>query len=184
MKHRQLINLLALCGLTTAFVPAFSADSTKAEVGRLGKAATVFVVNKATQSSGSAFCVHPSGLFITNEHVARGARELTLVLNAGQKEEKVLTARVVRVDAGLDLALLAVDGVKDLPSLPLGTVEKLSELDDLIACGFPFGQQLALDKKEYPSISINFGAVSSLRQRDGELHRYSGPRKLDHPLSY
>ena len=38
----------------------------------LGKAATALVeVNRS--SYGSAFCIHPSGLFITNNHVVEGA---------------------------------------------------------------------------------------------------------------
>ena len=44
----------------------------KADLVKLGKAATALVeIDK--QGLGSAFCVHKSGLFVTNDHVIAGA---------------------------------------------------------------------------------------------------------------
>lgn len=57
-----------------------------------------------------------------------------------------------------------------MAALVLGSDEQLAELDDVIACGFPFGQGLTVGKNEFPSISINTGCVSSLRKKDGALH--------------
>ena len=143
---------------------------TKVEIAKRGKAATVFV-EVPGRGTGTAFCVHPSGLFVTNEHVVRGAEraEITLVLNPAVESQKVLKAKVVRVDKESDLALLRVDGVKDLPSLALGSSDNLTELAEVVACGFPLGKALALDKKEYPAISVNSGSITSLRQKDGQL---------------
>jgi len=164
--------------LAAAFVllarPVVHAEGlTKAEVAKLGKAASVFVqVKTATAAgSGSGFCVHPSGFFITNEHVIHDATEVSVVLNASLKDQKVLKAKVIRSDKQLDLALLQVEGEKDLPTLALGTVDKLIELQEVIACGFPFGQNLATDKTAYPAISIGSGSITSLREKDGALHR-------------
>jgi Trypsin-like peptidase domain len=149
--------------------PARADGLSKAEVAKLGKAATAFVEVKPINASGSAFCVHPSGLFITNHHVVADGKEFNLVLNAGQKDQRVLKAKVLRSDPKLDLALMSVEGEKDLPALPLGSDEKLSELTDLVACGFPFGTRLSLEKGEYPAISVNFGSVTALRKKDGKL---------------
>src|SRR5262245_38094307 len=97
---------------------------TKAEVSKLGTAATPFVHVKPANASGTAFCVDASGLFITNEHVVRGAAEITLVLNSGEKDQKAVKASVIRADAKGDLALLRVEGESKLPALSLGTLDK------------------------------------------------------------
>jgi hypothetical protein len=55
--------------------PSQAQTLTKAEVARIGKAATALVETQAGKVSGSAFCVHPSGLFITNEHVVHGGAD-------------------------------------------------------------------------------------------------------------
>src|SRR5262245_54003539 len=87
-------------------------DLTRAEVARRGKAATalVEVPRGRDKVHGSAFCVHPSGLFITNEHVVRGAAEVSLVLDPALKTQKVVKAKPVRTDAVRDLALLRAEG--------------------------------------------------------------------------
>ena len=159
---------LALLLLGTAL---FAADKpTKVEIGKKGKAATAFV-DVPGRGSGTAFCVHPSGLFVTNEHVIRGAEkaEIILVLNPTLPGERVLKAKVVRIDKDLDLALLRVEGGKELPSLPLGSVEGVAELSDVVAVGFPLGRLLSPDRKEYPAVSVNAGSVTAMRQKGGEL---------------
>ena len=142
---------------------------TKVEIGKRGKAATAFV-EVTKYGTGTAFCVHPSGLFVTNEHVVRGATgEVTLVVNPSILGQRILKAKVVRTDKLLDLALLRVDGEKDLPSLPLGSMKGVAELSDVMACGFPLGFRLSTDNKEYPAISVNAGSVTALRYKDREL---------------
>src|SRR5206468_3772509 len=125
-------------GLLALTLPASAQEKlTKVEIGKRGKAATAFVeVPKV--STGTAFCIHPSGLFITNEHVVAGAKgEITLVLNPSLEDQRVLKAKVVRTDKSLDLALLRVEGAKGLPSLTLGSMKGVAELSDVVACGFP-----------------------------------------------
>jgi hypothetical protein len=153
---------------------AFAADEplSREEVAKRGKAATALIEIKPRQAS--AFCVHPSGLFVTNEHVIRegGSSPINLILDAGTKTQRVFKASVVRRDKGLDLALLRIEGKVELPALTLGSDENLTELQELIACGFPFGTALALDKREYPTISINAGSVTALRRgKDKTLSR-------------
>lgn len=150
--------------------PTEGADKpTKVEIGKRGKAATAFV-DVPGRGSGTAFCIHPSGLFVTNEHVVRGATgEVILVLNPSLDTQRVLKAKVVRADKDADLALLRVGGAKDLPALPLGSADGLAELAEVVACGFPLGKALATDRKEYPAISVNAGSVTALRHKDKEL---------------
>ena len=146
---------------------------TAVQVGRLGKAATALVEcdRGGGKSHGSAFCVHASGLFVTNHHVVAGGTAVRLVLDPSLKTQRIVKAEVVRTDRDDDLALLRAEGVKDLPVLALGDGEKVEELEEVIASGFPFGKSLRLDKDEYPAVSVNKGTVTALRRKAGELHR-------------
>jgi hypothetical protein len=139
-------------------------------VAKRAKTATALV--EARPTYGSAFCVHANGLFVTNEHVVRqSTNTITLVLNAGLKNQKTVTAKIVRRDKARDLALLKVEGEEKFEPLELGSDKELGELTELIACGFPFGQALARPG-ERPAVSINVGSVTSLRRdKEGELHR-------------
>jgi hypothetical protein len=150
---------------------AWADDSPKSTIARTGKTATALVQGKTQGKQGSAFCIHPSGIFLTNEHVVSQESAFTLFLNGGTKTVKVLSAKVLRSDKELDLALLQAEDAKDLPTLPLAKENNLSETDEVIAFGFPFGQRLSVDQKEPPAISVNVGKVTSLREKDGELHR-------------
>ena len=153
----------------------------KVEIGKRGKAATAFV-EVPKSGTGTAFCVHSSGFFVTTEHVVRGAGEndVTLVLNPSLENQKILKAKVVRVDKTSDLALLRVSDVADLASLPLGAVDGVAELAEVVACGFPLGKGLATDKKNYPAVSVNAGSVTSLRQKDSQLQSI----QIDVALTY
>lgn len=144
----------------------------KANIVKLGKESTALVEVK-NRGTGSAFCIHPSGLFITNQHVIGKDEnaEVHLVLNPSLSDQKILKARVVRMDAELDLALLQTESTGDFTALPLGSDEEVTELMDVIAFGFPFGNALATDKKERPAVSVNAGNVTSLRRKEGDLHR-------------
>lgn len=163
------IGLIALVLNDPAVVRADN-KPTRVEVGKRGKAATAFV-ELPDRKAGTAFSVHPSGFFLTSEHVIRGIEkaEITLVLNPSLSDQRVLKARVVRADKDLDLALLRVDGVDSLPSLPLGSVTEVAELADVVVCGFPPARAPSPDRKEYPAMSVNAGSVTALRHKRGEL---------------
>lgn len=167
-----LLNRVVVSIVLLALTLSVSAQEkpSKVEIGKRGKAATAFV-DVPRRGTGTAFCAHPNGLFITNEHVVRGAEkeEITLVLNPAVEDQRVLKAKVVRIDKALDLALLRVDGAKELPSLPLGSIKGVAELADVVACGFPLGFALSTEKEKYPAISVNAGSVTALRYKDREL---------------
>jgi hypothetical protein len=141
---------------------------TKAEIAKLGKAATAYL-DVAGRGTGTAFCIHSSGLFVTNEHVVRGQDTAKVVIDAGLKSQRVLSASVIRVDKEADLALVRVQTKDDLPMISLGSDDGLAELAEVIAFGFPLGAALSADQKEYPAISVNAGAVSALRRKGGDL---------------
>lgn len=135
-----------------------------------GKAASVLVDNRALKGVGTGFCVHPSGLFITNSHVVEGVsigKTLQLVLNSSLENQKTIDARLVRVDATNDLALLEATEPGEYPTLKLNGSVDLYETMTTVAFGFPFGRGLSLVKGDYPTISVNVGKVTSIR-RDKE----------------
>ena len=82
------------------------------KIVRRGKRATALVevpVKRGTRTGtgyASAFCIHETGLFLTNHHVVEKApaEGVTLVLNPGQDDEKKLKAKVLRKDKDRDLA--------------------------------------------------------------------------------
>ena len=173
----------ALVIVLAALAHSVAADEglSRVKLSKIGKPATALVEIKARGSYGSAFCIHPSGLFLTNEHViqppgmfAPNVRvppvEITLILNPGLKTEKSYPARVVRTDKELDLALLRVESTNDFPALSLGSDAELEEQVEVMAFGFPFGTALAPGRREYPSVSVNAGSITSLRHKDGRLH--------------
>jgi hypothetical protein len=174
--------LFFLVALGNADRVGLAADETlsRAEISKIGKPGTALV--QVEGGTGSAFCVHPSGWFVTNEHVvtrwvpwqggtpSKEGRQIRLILNAGEKTQRMLDAVLVRSSKDPDLALLRVSGEEKLAALPLGTTDGLAELMEVVAFGFPFGNALALTKGEYPAISVNGGSITSLRKRSGELH--------------
>jgi hypothetical protein len=160
--------------LGPAAAPAADGVLSRVELAKLGKAATALVEMKEPWAYGTAFCIHPSGLFLTNEHVVHEAGPggaVGLILNPGLAKQKVLRAEVVRTNPEEDVALLRADDGKDLPALELGSDDSLVELMDVVAFGFPFGTALPHDPKDYPAISINTGHVTALRRREGRLNR-------------
>jgi WD40 repeat protein len=164
-RHPRVVVLLVLLLIPH---PAHAQMLTKAQVARLGKAATALVEMNKGQASGSAFCIHPSGLFITNDHVVRGSgQEIRLVLDSGLPTQKEIQAMVVRTDRQLDLALLRAAGDRSYPALALGSEENISELDEVVAFGFPFGKTLTVDKDSFPSVTVNAGNISALRRKKG-----------------
>jgi WD40 repeat protein/S1-C subfamily serine protease/tRNA A-37 threonylcarbamoyl transferase component Bud32 len=168
---RLAIRLLAVLSSISLTSEGRAADEplTRVQIARIGKAATALVEVKAARGQGhaSAFCIHPDGWFVTNAHVAQG--EMTLVLNPSLKTEKTYPARVVRSDSELDLALLHIEGAKDLPALALGSDERLEEQMDAMAFGFPLVESSARGRQGYPSISVNAGSITALRREDNRL---------------
>ncbi len=162
----------AVVGVLIGASSARADKPTKAKIAKIGKAATAFI-EVAGRRSGTAFCVHSSGLFVTNEHVVRGKEkeQIKVVVNASLKTQRVFQANVVRMDKALDLALVRVDSKDPLPSLALGSVDGITELMEVVAFGFPLGAALSPDGKEYPAISVNAGTVSSLRRKKGDIER-------------
>lgn len=135
-----------------------------------GKHATALVEIGGGRAFGSAFCIDPSGFFVTNAHVvnALGNTNLALILNPGETNQQRLEATVARVNMGLDPALLRVQTRTGLTPLVLGSTRDLVETAAVTAFGYPFGKDLAIEENAYPSTMVSTGHITSLHKTKGE----------------
>src|SRR4051794_38281114 len=92
-------------------------------LSKTGRSATAYVEVSLPGrgiGSGSAFCVHASGLFVTNNHVVKSAGgPVRLVMHPGTPEQKIYTAKVLRADDANDLALLQVNEKAEFAAIKL-----------------------------------------------------------------
>ena len=86
-------------------------------------------------SLGSGFIVSKDGYVISNYHVIKGADEVMVRLS----DRRELPAKVVGADRRSDIAVLKVEAAQDLPTLKLGSSEKLRVGEWVLAIGSPFG---------------------------------------------
>ncbi len=86
------------------------------------------------RGQGSGFIISGDGLILTNAHVVRDAKEVTVKLS----DRREYAAKVLGVDAVTDVAVLRIDA-KDLPVVRLGDPKRLDVGDPVMAIGSPFG---------------------------------------------
>jgi len=85
--------------------------------------------------AGSGFVFTSDGLILTNSHVVRGARQVTVHTTAGHAKD----AAVLGDDPHTDIALLKIAAPEPLPSLPLGSARTLRVGQLVVAIGNPMG---------------------------------------------
>ncbi|HEY6944912.1 MAG TPA: trypsin-like peptidase domain-containing protein [Candidatus Acidoferrum sp.] len=119
-----------LSGANAADLPALSAEA----LVRQTKPAVVYL--KGLEKTGSGFFVTNTGVIVTNAHVARGEDSLLAVLSSGAQ----LKAKVVYIDADLDIALAKIDalpGKNDFPHLTLISANGVRQGQSVLAIGNP-----------------------------------------------
>ncbi|NHZ60734.1 DegQ family serine endoprotease [Massilia genomosp. 1] len=84
--------------------------------------------------AGSGFIISPDGVILTNAHVVRDAKEVTVKLN----DRREFRARVLGSDPKTDVAVLKIDA-KNLPVVPIGKSNDLKVGEWVLAIGSPFG---------------------------------------------
>ena len=89
------------------------------------------VVMVSTPSGlGSGFIISKDGYVVTNDHVVQGETKITVTIfsqnkDGSIKKRKVEKVKIVALNAYLDLALLKMDGEKNLPIVYLGDSDAL-----------------------------------------------------------
>lgn len=86
------------------------------------------------RSQGSGFIIDSGGLILTNAHVVRDAKEVTIKLS----DRREFKAKVLGSDTATDIAVLRIDA-KNLPVVRLGDAQQLQVGDPVLAIGSPFG---------------------------------------------
>ncbi|MFL6658324.1 MAG: DegQ family serine endoprotease [Massilia sp.] len=84
--------------------------------------------------TGSGFIISPDGVILTNAHVVRDAKEVTVKM----QDRREYRARVLGSDPRTDVAVLKIDG-KNLPVVPMGRSNDLKVGEWVLAIGSPFG---------------------------------------------
>src|SRR5947208_6144830 len=90
------------------------------------------------RSLGSVVIVDPRGYILTNNHVVERADRIRVQLQ-DEPEGVLHDAKVIGVDRETDLAVVKIDGKRELPSAKLGNSDSMQVGDWVLAIGSPFG---------------------------------------------
>jgi serine protease Do len=102
---------------------------------RFGQKGHVQKAPQKAQAVGTGFIIDPSGIVVTNYHVAGKADSITVTLSDGRK----LPAKLLGGDEKTDLAVLKVESDKKLPYVEFEDSSKLKVGQPVMAVGNPFG---------------------------------------------
>lgn len=111
-------------------------------------------------SLGSGVILDPAGIVVSNHHVVGEADEITIVL----QDRREYSGKVILADEESDLAVVQLDGARDLPTLTLRDSDTLEVGDLVLAIGNPFGV----------GQTVTSGIISGLARSRGTRGRGSG----------
>ncbi|HJM57442.1 MAG TPA: trypsin-like peptidase domain-containing protein [Planctomycetota bacterium] len=127
------------------------------------------VQDRVYSGSGSGVVIHPDGYIVTNFHVVKGARSITVSF---ARDPRTYTAELVSSVQAEDLALLKIASPNDAEGQPMrtfhtvrmGTSADLMEGERVVAIGNPHGQ----------THTVSTGIISGLHRNvpvaDQDLH--------------
>ena len=87
------------------------------------------------EARGSGFIIREDGLIVTNNHVVKDAKSVSVTLDDGTE----LKAEVLGTDPRTDIAVLKVSAGKPLPFIQLGNSRDVRPGEWVVAMGNPFG---------------------------------------------
>jgi len=125
------------------------------------------------RSLGSGFIISKKGFIVTNNHVVENADEITVRLF----NEKEYDAEVVGRDPNTDLALIKIDGGKNLMPLKMGSSDDIEIGNWVVAVGSPFGleQTVTAGIVSAKGLVIGAGPYDDFIQTDASINPgYSG----------
>jgi serine protease Do len=123
---------------------------------------------QAVEAKGSGFIINSDGTIVTNNHVVKNAKSITVTLSDGQS----YPAKVIGADPRTDLAVVKVSAGHPLPFVELGDSRAVIPGEWVIAMGNPFGL----------SNTVTAGIVSALGRDigDGPYDRFI---QIDAPIN-
>jgi serine protease Do len=89
----------------------------------------------ATEARGSGFIIDASGTIVTNNHVVKDARSVSVTMDDGTE----LPAKVIGRDEKTDLAVLRINAGHKLPFITMGESNDVRPGQWVVAMGNPFG---------------------------------------------
>jgi serine protease Do len=120
------------------------------------------------EARGSGFIIDADGTIVTNNHVVKGARSVSVTLDDGTQ----LPAKVIGTDPRTDIAVLKVEAGRKLPYIELGDSDRVKVGEWVVAMGNPFGL----------GGSVTAGIVSA-RSRDIGSGPYDNFLQVDAPIN-
>jgi serine protease Do len=108
----------------------------------------------AVEARGSGFIISADGIIVTNNHVVKGERTLSVTLDDGT----VLPAKVIGSDPRTDIAVLKVDAGHPLPFIQLGNSRDVKPGEWVVAMGNPFGLSSTVTAGIVSAVSRDIGA--------------------------
>jgi len=109
------------------------------------------------RGEGSGVIISPDGYIVTNNHVVRGATNISVTLS----DRDIYPAKLIGTDPLTDLAVIKIDA-HDLPSIPWGNSAELHTGQLVLAFGNPYGE----------TFSVTRGIISALNRPNPEANRY------------
>lgn len=123
---------------------------------------------RPVEARGSGFIIDADGTVVTNNHVVKGAKSVSVTLDDGS----VFTAKVVGVDPRTDIAVLKLAADRKLPFIQLGDSDRVKVGEWVVAIGNPFGL----------GSTVTAGIVSA-RARDIGSGPYDSFLQVDAPIN-
>ena len=108
------------------------------------------------------------GYILTNAHVIRDARVVTITLSDGRQK----TAKIIGIDPASDVAVLQIEA-RNLTAIPLANSDDLKVGDFVVAIGNPFGL----------SQTVTSGIVSALQRTDLGIDGVENFIQTDAPIN-
>ena len=91
--------------------------------------------SRGGEARGSGFIIDANGTIVTNNHVIKDARSVTVTLDDGT----TLPAKVIGRDPRTDIAVLRIEAGHPLPFIQLGNSAQVKPGEWVVAMGNPFG---------------------------------------------
>jgi S1-C subfamily serine protease len=131
------------------------------------------LVDRVERVVGSGFLIDPSGLILTNSHLAFGRQSIGVTLDTGA----VLAAELVGADPIFDLALLRIPrpSAGTLPAVTPGDSDHIRVGDEVLAIGNPLGLDQTLTRGIVSAINrvlpeTPFSLMEPLIQTDAPIN--------------
>jgi serine protease Do len=87
------------------------------------------------EAKGSGFVIDPSGIIVTNNHVVKDAKSVSVTMSDGN----TYPAKILGTDPKTDLAVIKITAPHPLPFVELGDSSNVVPGEWVIAMGNPFG---------------------------------------------